>query len=101
MGEKIHITLYPMKEHAQIIASLAALALVLGTVIFLALHGMKDASLLVVLATAGAQVAYGIAGVKQQPPPPPAGSTTITATPGVATVTATQNQTDSAKGGNE
>lgn len=69
-----------MKEHAQILASLAALALVLGTVVFLACHGLKDASLLVVLATAGAQVAYGIAGVKQAPPPPAPGTTTVTAT---------------------
>lgn len=52
----------------------------LGTVVFLALHGMKDASLLVVLATAGAQVAYGIAGVKPSPPSPSPGTTSITAT---------------------
>ena len=71
-----------MKEHAQILASLAALALVLGTVVFLACHGLKDASLLVVLATAGAQGAYGIAGVKQAAPPPPPGTTTATVATG-------------------
>ncbi len=53
-----------MKEHFQAVASLLALFMVIVTVIFLALHGMKDETLLAILATGAVGIANTIAGVK-------------------------------------
>lgn len=58
-----------MKEHFQAVASLLALLLVIVTVIFLAVHGMKDETLLAILATGAVGIASTIAGVK-----PPTGT---------------------------
>ena len=51
-------------------AGLAALAMIIGATLVLTLHGMKDETLLAILATGAVGIANAIAGVVQSSPPP-------------------------------
>lgn len=64
-----------MKEHFNAIAALVALFMVIAAVLVLTLHGMKDETLLAILATGSVSIAQQIAGIKPAVPPPPPGST--------------------------
>ena len=68
-----------MREHAQLVGSLIALAMIVGASLALTFHGMKDETLLAILATGAVGIANTIAGVKTQTTTPP-GTTSITAT---------------------
>jgi hypothetical protein len=61
-----------MRDHANIIASLVALSLVIATILALTYHGLKDETLVAILATGAVGIANSIAGVKSGAPPPPA-----------------------------
>ncbi len=66
-----------VKDHSS--ASLIALAMIVGTVVFLAAHGMKDETLLAILATGAVGIANTIAGVptNKTPPGPIVNSTVV------------------------
>ncbi len=66
-----------VKDHSS--ASLIALAMIVGTVVFLAAHGMKDETLLAILATGAVGIANTIAGVptNKQPPAAPIVNSTV------------------------
>ncbi len=64
-----------MKEHFNAVAGLVALFLVISAVLALAFHGMKDETLLAILATGSIGIAQQIAGMKPAVPPQPPGST--------------------------
>lgn len=71
-----------MKDHAGIMAALIALAMIVGATLVLTLHGMKDETLLAILATGAVGIANTIAGVpRPQSPPPGTTVATLTQTP--------------------
>lgn len=69
-----------MKEHFNSVAALIALFMVVAAVLVLTLHGMKDETLLAILATGSVSIAQQIAGVKQPQTPPPGSAMTLTQT---------------------
>lgn len=62
------------------VASLIALFLVISAVLVLTFHGMKDETLLAILATGAVGIAQTIAGVKPTPQQPPGSSLTLAQT---------------------
>ena len=64
-------------SHWSNIQGLIALAMVVATVLVLTIHGMKDETLLAILATGAVTIAQNIAGVPKPQAPPP-GTTTAT-----------------------
>ena len=70
-----------MKEHANILASLAALLLLLTTAVIFFCHGLKDNTIPLVIITGAVGIAQAIAGIKPSQPPPGTQQSTLTITP--------------------
>ena len=66
------------KEHGQMLGGLIALAMIVAATLVLTLHGMKDETLLAILATGAVGIASNIAGVPKPQTPPP-GTSSFTA----------------------
>lgn len=69
-----------LREHGKAVAGLIALAMIVGSILVLTVHGMKDETLIAILATGAVSIANTIAGVPSSPTTPPPGTTQVTAT---------------------